>query len=140
MERSRIREGLGRERGLRRVTRNIDPERAADLVDGTARACICFAGQDGPDARPIVLRQRAGRYLAGGGALLAGSLRPGQEVVVLADEGIHWFDLRAVYIRGRVRPGGVPGDASVGSAWFEVVPIKVVAWDYGQLREEPNET
>ena len=33
---------------------------------------------------------------------------PGQEIVLLVDEGIYYFDLRAIYIRGTVQPGPPP--------------------------------
>ncbi len=58
-----------------------------------------------------------------------------QEVVLLVDEGVHYFDLRAIYIRGHARPAEAPLEAAAGQAWFEVVPLKTVAWDYGLMRE-----
>jgi len=62
-----------------------------------------------------------------------------QEVVLLVDEGVHFFDLRAIYIRGRVKPAEAPNGAPAGRTWFEVIPLKTVAWDYGTLREVKDE-
>ncbi|MBE3560087.1 MAG: hypothetical protein IMW89_12805 [Ktedonobacteraceae bacterium] len=58
---------------------------------------------------------------------------------MLVDEGIYFFDLRAIYIRGHAKPVEAPGDASAGHTWFELVPLKTVAWDYGTMREVKDE-
>lgn len=58
----------------------------------------------------------------------------------LFDEGVQFFDLRAIYIRGRVKSVEAPNDAPAGRTWFEVIPIKTVAWDYGTLREVTDES
>jgi hypothetical protein len=64
----------------------------------------------------------------------------GQEVVLLIDEGVHFFDLRALYIRGQVKPAEEPREASVADCtWVEVAPLKTVAWDYGMMREVRDE-
>jgi hypothetical protein len=120
---------------MKRVTRNIDPGSARDLLERAPRACLCFACDHGPEAQPIVLVWHGGRYLAG--IHEDADRRPGsgQEVVLLIDEGIYFFDLRALYIRGRVKPAEAPRGAPAGCTWFEVVPLKTVAWDYGMLRE-----
>ncbi len=89
---------------MKRVTRDIDPGSARDLLQRVPRACLCFAGDQGPQAQPIVLRWHDGRYLAGIPDDADRLPASGQEVVVLVDEGVHWFDLRAIYLRGRVRP------------------------------------
>jgi hypothetical protein len=120
---------------MKRVTRNIDPSRAQDLLEGAARACLCFATNQGPQAQPIVLVWQDGRYLAGIPEQTECQPGPGQEVVLLLDEGVHFFDLRALSIRGRLQPAETPGGAPGGHTWVEVVPLKTVAWDYGTLRE-----
>ncbi len=91
--------------------------------------------RDGPQAQPIVLVWHNDRYFAG--IPEDADCRPvsGQEVVLLIDEGIHFYDLRAIYIRGQVKPAETPSDASSDHTWFEVVPLNTVAWDYGSLRE-----
>ncbi len=125
---------------MKRVTRNIDPGSARDLLERVPRACLCFAGDRGPQAQPIVLVWHNGRYLAGiprKAEQLPGS---GQEVVLLIDEGVHFFDLRVLYIRGQAKQASTPPEAPVADCmWVEVVPLKTVAWDYGALREVSNE-
>ncbi len=124
---------------MKQVTRDIDPASARDLLERVPRACICFASDHGPQAQPIVLVWQDGRYLAGislDADRLPGS---GQEVVLLIDEGIYYFDLRAIYIRGQVKQASAPRDAPFSRTWFEVVPSKTVAWDYGMFREVSDE-
>ncbi len=125
---------------MMRVTRNIDPGSARDLLERVPRACLCFVSDHGPQAQPIVLVWHDGRYLAG--LPRKAELRPssGQEVVLLIDEGVHFFDLRALYIRGQVKQASAPPEAPVADCtWVEVVPLKTVAWDYGALREVSDE-
>jgi hypothetical protein len=124
---------------MKRVTRNIDPEGARDLLERVPRACVAFASDHGPQAQPIVLAWHDGHYMAG---LPEDVCWPdsGDEVVLLVDEGVHFFDLRAIYIRGRVKLAEAPGGAPVCHIWFEVVPLKTVAWDYGTLREVRDES
>ena len=124
---------------MKRVTRNIDPGSARDLLERVPRACLCFASDHGPQAQPIVLVWHDGRYLAG--LPQEADRQPGsdQEVVLLIDEGVYYFDLRAIYIRGQVKPTEAPRGAPASRTWFEVVPLKIVAWDYGMLREVRDE-
>ncbi len=93
---------------MKQVTRNIDPSRAQDLLERVPRACICFASDQGPQAQPIIMLWREGRYLAGIPRDAGRQPVPGQEVVLLIDEGIYYFDLRAIYIRGQVQPTEAP--------------------------------
>jgi hypothetical protein len=124
---------------MKQVTRNIDPSRAQDLLERVPRTCICFASDQGPQAQPIVMVWHEDRFLAGIPRDAGHQPSPGQEVVLLIDEGIYYFDLRAIYIRGQVKPAEAPRGAPAGCTWFEVIPIKTVAWDYGMLREVRDE-
>jgi hypothetical protein len=81
-----------------------------------------------------------GRYLAGIPEDADSQLGSDQEVVLLIDEGVYYFDLRAIYIRGQVKPVEAPRNAPASRTWFEVVPLKTVAWDYGTLREVRDES
>ena len=125
---------------MKRVTRNIDPGSARDLLERVPRACLCFASDHGPQAQPIVLVWQDGRYLVGIPRKAEQRPSSGQEVVLLIDEGIHFFDLRALYIRGQAKPAEAPPEAPAADCtWVEVVPLKTVAWDYGTLREVRDE-
>lgn len=121
---------------MKQVTRNIPPESAHDMLERQARACIAFAGGAGPHAQPAVLVWDDPRYIVG----VPEEQRPlpaaDQEVVLLVDEGVYFFDLRALYIRGQARAAAAPQGAPDGHTWFEIVPLKTVAWDYGMLRED----
>jgi nitroimidazol reductase NimA-like FMN-containing flavoprotein (pyridoxamine 5'-phosphate oxidase superfamily) len=119
---------------MTRVSRDVDLTEVDDLLERVPRACLAFAGEDGPEAIPVELVWRDGRYLAGSSATSRARPSVGQECVVLVDEGVHWFDLRAVYVRGRAQPVPAPQWARPGRTWFEVEPTKIVAWDYGKLR------
>lgn len=121
------------------VTRDIDPDRAGDLLDQAPRACIAVAGDDGPQALPVAFAWVDGRYLAGVAGDTGPLLEADDEVVLLVDDGVHFFDLRAVYVRGRAEPTAPPAGATGGRTWFEVVPQLRVAWDYGQMREVEDE-
>jgi hypothetical protein len=123
---------------MKRVTRNIDPDSARDLLERIPRACVAFAGENGPQAQPVALVWHDNRYLVGIPENAVQWPGSGQEVVLLVDEGVYFFDLRAIYIRGQVQPIEPPKDAPAAHAWFEVIPLKMVAWDYGMLREESD--
>ncbi|CAG0930042.1 hypothetical protein PLCT1_01249 [Planctomycetaceae bacterium] len=122
---------------MKHITRDIDPIEAQDLLERVPRASLAWANDSGPCAQPIAFVWRDGRYLVG--LLTTIGLQVDQEVVLLIDEGVQFFDLRAIYLRGRVRPIDPPANASADRAWFEVIPIKTVAWDYGTLHEVHNE-
>jgi hypothetical protein len=125
---------------MKHITRDIDPIDAHDLLERVPRACLSFALDDGPIAQPIAFVWRDGRYLVGISETANRLLVIDQEVVLLVDEGVYFFDLRAIYIRGRVKPIDAPDGVSSGRLWFEVIPLKTVAWDYGTLREVSDES
>lgn len=120
---------------MKRVTRSIEPGDAQDLLERVPRACLSFACDQGAQAQPIALVWRDGRHLAGVPADADRLPGPDQEVALLVDEGAYFFELRAICIRGRVRPCEAPADAPPGRTWFELLPLRTVAWDYGTLRE-----
>jgi hypothetical protein len=121
------------------VTRDIDPAQARDLLERVPRAALALAGEHGVLAQPVRLVARDGRYWVGLTPQAGQRPSPGQEVVLLVDEGVHWFDLRAIYIRGQVQCAAAPAGAEAGRDWFELIPQKARAWDYGSLREAADE-
>ncbi len=106
-----------------------------DILERAPRACLSFSSDGGPRALPVGFLWREGRYLVNIPGNAASQPASGQEVVLLVDEGIYLFDLRAFYIRGQAQPVEAPEGAREGPTWLEVSPLKVVAWDYGKLRE-----
>jgi hypothetical protein len=127
------------------VTRDVDPGSLRDLLEGSSRTCLAWATDAGPTIVPAAAWFPAGFDGAPGSASVhveAGEALPpaSREVVALVDAGIWWFDLRAVYVRGTLRPAdgkdheGLGGEAA-GALAAVVEPTKVTAWHYGQLRE-----
>ena len=122
---------------MKHMSRDIDLVEAQDLLERVPRASLAWGNDSGPCALPIGFVWRDGRYLVGLPAAIG--LQVDQEVVLLIDEGVQFFDLRAIYLRGRVRPIDTPANALADRVWFEVIPTKTVAWDYGTLHEVRDE-
>jgi hypothetical protein len=118
-----------------RITRNIEPGEALDLLERVPRACVAFARDQGPQAEPVAVTFKNGRYLVGMPSNGATPPAVGEEVVLLIDEGVQFFDLRAIYVRGLVEPLEGAESQSNDLSWFAVGPTKVAAWDYGRMRE-----
>lgn len=112
------------------ISRNIDLDQARDLLERVPRACMTFAGSDGPVAQPVTFEWRAEHYRIG---IPASAQLPAdeQEIVLLIDEGVYFFDLRAIYIRGQIHHT----QADAAHHWVELTPLKIAAWDYGTLHE-----
>lgn len=121
---------------MKQVTRNIDPASAHDLLRRVPRACIAFATNEGVQAEPVRLEWRDNRYRIGVPQTATHQPKQDQEIVLLVDEGLYYFDLRAIYIRGTVNTAATLTD---GCLWFEITPAKTIAWDYGTLREVDDE-
>ena len=124
---------------MKQITRNIDLNSAHDLLERVPRACISFAHDSGPLAQPVALVWGDNRYFVGIPETVNHLPGSDQEIVLLVDEGIYFFDLRAIYIRGHVRSTEAPTGTSAGHSWFEMIPLKTVAWDYGTLHEVTDE-
>lgn len=121
---------------MTRISRNITFDQARDLLDRGARACLAFAGEHGAMAQPVTVLWRDQQFFVGIPRNAAQTPAESAEVVLLIDEGIHFFDLRALYVRGHAHPVDSPPQAQSGFTWFELIPSKTVAWDYGTLHEE----
>jgi len=122
---------------MKTISRSIDPASASDLLTQVPRACLAFSSPHGAQSQPVTLKWHENRYFVG--LPERASDLPAGEVVLLVDQGVHFFDLRAIYIRGQVQPVDPPSGADSGYTWFEVIPTKTVAWDYGTLHEVNDE-
>ena len=80
---------------------------------------------------PAHLSYEDGQYLIGIGP---GALAPdpSDEVVLVVDDGVLFFELRAVYVRGVAR--SVSTFPQEGLRWAEVEPCRASSWDYGRMR------
>ena len=122
---------------MRRITNAVDPEKMRELLERVPRACVAFNNAGMIEVVPVEFRFQAGRYwigMSGGGS----GPSPGSDepVKLLIDEGMYYFDMRGIWIRGRAvfseeRPEG----GSPALNWFQLVPEKFVAWDFGAMRE-----
>lgn len=124
---------------MKRVTRDVEVADVADLLDGRHRGCVAFVTGEGPQVLPVVVTCEGARYVAAVDESHGPLPDEGAEVVLLADDGVRWFDLRAVYVRGPTGAGGGPANRDAGRRVIAVEPAKIVAWDYGTLREADDE-
>lgn len=124
---------------MKRISLNVDVAEASDLLRRVPRACVALADDGEPRVEPADVVFDHGRYLVGMQATVASHVTSGDEVVLLIDEGFHFFDLRAVYVRGHValagEGDGLPGDL----CWFEITPTRSTAWNYARIRELDDE-
>jgi hypothetical protein len=122
---------------MRRITNAVDPEKMRDLLERVPRACVAFNNAGMIAVVPVEFRFQAGRYwigMSGGGS--GPSPGPDEPVKLLIDEGMYYFDMRGIWIRGRALLGEErPEDGSPALNWFQLVPEKFVAWDFGAMRE-----
>jgi hypothetical protein len=125
---------------VKRITLNVDPVEARDLLERVPRACLAFAGDEGPQVEPVSVLFKDDRYLVGMPSSAASHPTVDEEVVLLVDDGVQFFDLRAIYVRGHVHPLGGVKYLSSDFFWFEVRPTRTVAWDYARIREVDDES
>lgn len=123
-----------------RISLNIDLVEARDLLERVPRACVAFASDEGPQAELVTVLFKDDRYLVGMPSSTASHLTVHQEVVLLVDDGVQFFDLRAIYVRGHVQPPSEVENLADDFFWFEVEPTRTVAWDYARIRDVDDES
>jgi hypothetical protein len=120
----------------RQVTVRVPLEESLDLLERPARGCVGFTSDGQPRIEPVHVRYEDGRYLIGidPGAVVPD---PSHEVVLVVDDGVLFFELRAVYVRGVVVPAlSIPQGPL---RWMEVEPSRVSSWNYGRMRWKRND-
>ena len=113
------------------VTRAVGPEAVRDLLDDPPQATLAFVRDGAIEAIPVAFRLIGTRYVVGvpaEWAALAGQAK------LLIDDGPWYYDLRGTWIRGSLTPCEPPASSTGHLAWFEIQPVKSVAWDYGAMR------
>lgn len=115
----------------REVTVRVPLDEALDLLERPARACVGFVHDGHPHIEPVELRYENDRYLVGfaEGAVVPD---PSDELVLVVDEGVLFFELRAVYVRGVTGP--LPSPPEGKARWVEVIPSRTSSWNYGRMR------
>lgn len=120
---------------VRRVTRDVDLVAVRDLLDQPPRATVAFVDDDGgPAVLPARAQVDGDRRLF---AVAAGAapILDRREVVLVIDDGPYWFQLRGVSMRGIANRVDAPMGAPALLAWYAVDTRRVLAWDYGAVRE-----
>ena len=122
---------------MRRITHAVDPEKMRNLLERVPRACIVFLNAGMAEIVPVEFRFQEGRYwigISGDGSDPAPG--PDEPVKLHIDEGMYYFDMRGIWIRGRALFSDErPEAGSPALTWFRLVPEKFVAWDFGDMRE-----
>lgn len=116
------------------ITRDVNVGAVADLALSPPRAALAAVDEGDVLLLPVDVALEEPLDLASSARIVqlpAGSAdltdRP---VVVVADDGPQWFRLRSLTIRGTAR--------AIGNDVYRVAPDRIVAWDYGALREMPD--
>lgn len=117
------------------VTRDVEPSSLGDLLEHPPRATVAFVDRREAEVVPARARYHAGTYRFGVRPEVATGL-DGREVLLVMDDGQYWFELRGISVRGVARrvERADAGEADA-LAWYAIEPRRVLAWDYGTLRE-----
>jgi hypothetical protein len=116
------------------ITRDVEATALADLVLAPPRAALAATVDNEIHVLPISLAVEAPADPTSSPLMLR--LPTGvpdltnRDVVVIADDGPQWFRLRSMTVRGTA--------IAIGDGSYRLVPKRVVAWDYGSLRDEPT--
>ena len=116
------------------VTRDVDPAAVGDLRDRPPRATVAFADGDAVDLLPATARFSSGAYQFAVLANVSPDLSH-REVVLVIDDGPYWFELRGISVRGTAEHPVVAAGAG-GLVWYAIDARRILAWDYGAIREE----
>jgi hypothetical protein len=124
------------ERRDKRVTRDVSVAALRDLVETPPRATVAFMDGGAVDIVPARARCTADTHQFGVVSDAALSLDQ-REVVLVIDAGANsWFKLRGFSVRGvavHVQPPAAEGS---DLTWYAIEPRRILAWDYGAIREE----
>ena len=116
------------------ITRDVDASAVADLALSPLRAALAVTGDDEILVLPVSVNLEEPADPASSPRIV--QVPEGdpdladRNVVVIADDGPQWFRLRSLTVRGMAK--------AVGGCTYRVVPKRIVAWDYGSLREVPT--
>ncbi|CAL9504028.1 hypothetical protein SUDANB95_03471 [Actinosynnema sp. ALI-1.44] len=116
------------------ITRDVDATAVADLARTPPRAALAAVVDDEIHLVPVeAVLEPPGDPATSARVVRVPDDAPdltGRDVVVVADDGPQWFRLRSLAVRGTAIP--------VGDRTYRLTPRRVVAWDYGSLRDVPD--
>ena len=119
----------------KRVTRDVEPAAIRQLLGDPPRATLAFLAAEAIELLPARARCDAGVYLFGVFPDAAPDLAR-REVLLVIDDGMYWFQLRAISVRGVARRVDSPeSGAARRLAWYAIEHHRVLGWDYGAIRE-----
>lgn len=117
-----------------RVTRDVELLAVRDLLESPPQATVACVQDGQVDVLPARAHCAADVY-AFGVANESPDLT-GREVVLIIDDGSYWFELRGISVRGiATRTGAPPQAAAPRLVWYAIDWRRVLAWDYGSIRE-----
>ncbi|MGO9152478.1 pyridoxamine 5'-phosphate oxidase family protein [Mycobacterium sp.] len=115
------------------ITRDVEASAVADLALSHPRAALAATVEDEILLLPVSVTLEGPVDPASSPRIVQVSAGnpdlTGRNVVVIVDDGPQWFRLRSLTVRGVAE--------AVGDCTYRVVPERIVAWDYGSLREAP---
>ena len=116
------------------ITRDVEASAVADLALSHPRAALAATVDDEILVLPVSVTLEGPVDPASSPRIVQVSAGnpdlAGRNVVVIVDDGPQWFRLRSLTVRGVAE--------AVGGCTYRVVPERIVAWDYGSLREAPT--
>ncbi len=118
-----------------RVTRDVEVSAVGDLLQHPPRAIVAFVEGGAVDVLPARALCSADTCRFGVTADVAPDLDR-REVVLVIDDGPYWFELRGISVRGVAEHSAPPDTGESRSLrWYTIRPRRVLAWDYGAIRE-----
>ena len=119
-----------------RVTRDVSLSEVRDLLEHPRRATIAFVDSGAVGVLPARARCTVETHQFAIPSDAAPDLDAREVVLVVDDGSCGWFGLRGFSVRGvAARLEAPASDASAGLAWYAIEPRRVLAWDYGAIRE-----
>lgn len=124
---------------MRSITRTATLDDLHDLLDRPPRAYLAFDEHDAITAAPVTFCFIDGHYLVRLDESADAQPALGDSAMLLVDDGHYSLQLRGFRIRGRLAEGSelLPPPAT-GSGWLELLPEKVICWDYGSMRKKQS--
>lgn len=115
-----------------RITRRIPPDALKELLADPPRATLAFVRDGRIEIEPVAYDGSDGRHLVG----VRGAVGPlPEKAKLLIDDGPWYFDLRGTWMRGPITPCEPAAGHVADFDWYELEPVKTVAWHYGRMRE-----